>query len=385
MHQIRRMRARFAEDQELLRRSAAEFFASECPVTALRRDLDAHQGRAARIPADTWKRLAELGWLGLALPVEHGGGGLGLVELAIALEEAGRVLLPGPFLATSVFGGLALARVGRPEQQRALLPRIADGSLRVGFALAEGDGGWDPARLALGVQRRGGALELRGEKRFALDAELADLVLVAARDEDGAPAAWLVPTAAPGLALQPTALLDPTRSVAALHFDGVHVDADMRLGDAGAGVSALEGVLDLARVALSAEACGGARRALELALAHARAREQFGRPIGSFQAIQHKCADMLVRVETAVSAAYTAAFAVEHGEPDAHASACLAKATCADAFRRVAGDAIQIYGGLGFTWEQDPQLYYKRARSTEALLGDGAWHYELAARVLLDG
>lgn len=378
------MRARFTEEQELLRRSVAAFLARECPVAALRRWMDARADGRAALPDGVWKEIAALGWLGLAVPAELGGAGLGLVELALVLEESGRVLLPGPLFTTAVFGALALRRAGSAEQQRALLPRIADGSLRVGLLLPGEDGRFDPAEPALRVRRARGVLEVSGDARFALEAEDADLLFAAARAEDGEVHALLLPARAAGVSIRAVPLVDPTRRFAQVRLEGVPADAAARLGPAGGGAEALGGILDAARAALAAEMSGAARQALELSVRHARVREQFGRPIGSLQAIQHRCADMLVQVESACSAAWYAAWAVEHGAPDAHASACLAKAVASDAFRRVAGGAIQVHGGLGFTWEQDPQLYYKRAKSSELLLGDAAFHYELAARELLD-
>ena len=371
------MRARFSEDQELLRRSVAELLASECSLAALRGWMDEGRSGRAALPAAVWRKLAELGWLGLAIPEAYGGAGLGLVELAIVLEETGRVLLPGPLLSTAVFGGLAVLRAGREEQRRALLPRIAEGALRVGFALP----GEEPP---LRFRRHAGGFELSGSHPFVLEAESAELLLVPARGEDGELALLLVPARGEGVALRPVALLDATRSLSELRCDGARAPADALLGEPGRGAAALETILDAARAALAAEMCGGARQALELSVRYARSREQFGRPIGSFQAIQHRCADMLVAVESACSAAWYAAWAVEHGAPDAHVAACMAKAVCSDAYRRVAGDAIQVHGGLGFSWEQDPQLYYKRAKSSELLLGDATFQYERVAQALLD-
>jgi alkylation response protein AidB-like acyl-CoA dehydrogenase len=374
------MQARFSEDQELLRRSIAAFLAAECPVAALRRWMEVRPDGAAALPEAVWSKLAALGWPGLAIPPDYGGAGLGLVELAILMEETGRVLLPGPLFATAVLGARAVLRAGSEAQRRSLLPRIAEGRLRLGFADA-GDPDEDELRLA----RQGGGHVLSGRRRFALEAAEADALLVAARDETGALALLLVPAASEGLTIRPVALVDPTRSLAELRFDAVRLDEGALLGEPGRGEASLGAVLDGARAVLAAEMAGGARQVLELSVRFARTREQFGRPIGSFQAIQHRLADMLVAVESASSAAYEAAWSVEHDAPDAHLAACLAKAVASDAYRRVAGDGIQVHGGLGFTWEQDPQLYYKRARSSELLLGDAAFHYELAAAALLDG
>jgi alkylation response protein AidB-like acyl-CoA dehydrogenase len=261
----------------------------------------------------------------------------------------------------------------------------------VGLLLTGDDGRFAASEPPLALHAAGGDLAVSGRARFALEAEGADLLFATARGTRGETLSLLLPARDPGGALRPVALVDATRRFAEAHLDAVPVGDGALLGGSdgdvgdGRGAAALGEILDAARAALAAELCGAARQALELSLRHARAREQFGRPIGSFQAIQHRCADMLVRVEGACSAAWYAAWAVETRAPDAHRAACLAKAVASDACRRVTGDAIQVHGGLGFTWEQDPQLYYKRARSSEMLLGDASFHYELAARELLDG
>jgi alkylation response protein AidB-like acyl-CoA dehydrogenase len=361
---------RLSEEQELLRQSVRDFVARECPLARVRELAE----RDLPFPADLWRAMAELGWLGLDLPAACGGLGLGAVEVAVVAEELGRGLVPAPFLASAVLASGAVALAGSDAQRRALLPSFADGS-RVGTLVLDGAGGPD------GITARSTAhgLRLEGTASFALDADAAHLLVVAARGPDTGTTLALVERAAPGVLLRRIGWLDLTRRVFEVTLDGVDVGAETVLDRPGRGGPLLERLLDRARAALAAEMAGGAARVLEMSVAFASTRQQFGRPIGSFQAVQHTCADMLVRAEGARSAALHAAWAVAVGEPDAHVAACLAKAWCSEAYSSVAGDGIQVHGGLGYTWEQDLHLFYKRATADELLCGDAAAHRELAA------
>lgn len=372
------------EEQEFLRSSARDFLAAECPMALVRRGVDPHD-RAPQTPAHLdplWRAMAKLGWMGLVIPESHGGAGLGFVDLAVLLEEMGRALMPAPFLSTVALGAHAIALAGSESQHAALLPRVARGEIRITLAQCERGGDWDPDTTALPatVTQRGDILE--GRKLFVPDADTADLFVVAARAAEGL-SLFLVERDAPGVEVRRIDFIDRTRSVCEITFAGVR--AAERLGPLGQGATTLTRVNDAARVALAAECSGAAHWALDAAVSYAKTREQFGRPIGSFQAIAHKCADMFVLVESARSAAYYAAWALEADAPDAHASTCMAKAYCADAFAEVAAQAIQVHGGLGFTWEQDLHLYYKRAKACQVALGDAVFTRELAARVLIDG
>jgi alkylation response protein AidB-like acyl-CoA dehydrogenase len=317
------------------------------------------------------------------VPAEYGGAGLGFVELALLLEETGRALLPEPLFSTAVLGAGALLLAGSEAQRRRWLPEIAAGRCRTALALLEEDGRWGAEGIALPAGR------LTGTKRFVLDADRADLLIVAARSggrgEDGVTLA-LVEARTPGVTLRPTAFVDLTRRVAQLRFEGVRVDESELLGPEGAAWPVLSRLLDLARAGLAAESLGVAERVLELCVAHARSREQFGRPIGAFQAVQHRCADMLVRVELARSAVWRAAWSLAAESPaEAHVAASMAKACAGEACREVAAAGIQVHGGLGFTWEQDLHLHYKRAKANELLFGDGPACRELVAASLLRG
>jgi len=374
--------ARLSEEQELLREWARDFLARECPMGLVRGFLDDPRG----FDDAWWRKLAGLGWTGLVLPEAHGGAGLGWLDLAVVLEEMGAALAPGPFFSSVVLGATAIARAGTAEQHARFLPGLASGERRATLALAEpGGGATGPVRLV--AEPDGDGVRLTGAKAFVPDGHTADWIVVAARRgaPDGPLVLAVVPGDAPGLAARPVAFTDATRKLAELSFAGVAVPNDALLGTARDATPALEATLDAARVALGAEMAGLGQRVLDLSVAHAKTREQFGRPIGSFQAIQHKCADMLLRVENMRSAAWYAAWALAEGEPDAHAAACMAQAYAAEACARVAGDGIQIHGGLGYTWEQDLHLYYKRAKADEVALGGAVEHRELVARAVVDG
>jgi alkylation response protein AidB-like acyl-CoA dehydrogenase len=327
--------------------------------------------------------MVQLGWLGLVFPERYGGAGLDRVDLAVLLEEMGRVLVPAPFFSTVVLGGGAIVVAGSEEQKRDLLPRVAAGELRLSLAQLESDGRWDVASIELPARSTAGGYSLSGRKLFVPDAGTAHRLVVLARCEAGL-TLFLVECETPGVAIRQIDYVDRTRPLFEVTFDDARVEREAILGGIGLAESLLEEVHDLARAALCAEMCGGAQRVLDLSLAHAKSREQFGRPIGSFQAISHKCADMFVKVESTRSAAYYAAWSLAAADPEAHMNACMAKAFCAEAYAKVAAEGIQIHGGLGFTWEHDLHLFYKRAKACEVALGDVAWTRERAARVLID-
>jgi alkylation response protein AidB-like acyl-CoA dehydrogenase len=380
------MDVQFTEEQSLLRETAASFLADRCPIELVRAVMESKDGPSAAVD-ELWNAAASMGWTGLIIGEEHGGAGLGAVELAVLLEETGRVLMPAPLLST-VIGAYAIAIAGDEAQQARYLPAIATGKLRASLAqLEDGIGRWGPGGISLAAERTAKGLELTGTKLFAIDAGLAGLLIVPVRTfGSGADGITLlvVEASTPGMTVEPTAYTDSTRKLATVSFDAAVVPKDAVLGEIGEGWPLLERVLDFAKVAVSAEMCGGAARVLELSVDYAKTREQFGRPIGSFQAIQHKCADMLVLLESARSSAYYAAWALANDEPEAHVSACMAKAYCSDAFTRVAGEGIQIHGGMGFTWEADLHLYYKRAKASALAFGDPVYNRELVARAVVD-
>lgn len=373
----------FSEDQELLQQSARSFLQGECEIALVRRLMAEPEGHAPEL----WAKLAELGWLGLILPEEHGGVGLDFVDLAIVLEEMGRVVLPGPFFSTAVCAASLLLDADADDLVAETLPRIAAGELRATVAWLEASGRSEAEAIKTTWKATPEGFRLDGTKVFVPDALGADLLLVAARAEGSAGEdgidLFAVPSSTDGVTVTPLKTLDQTRKQAEVRLAEVDIPRRARLGPEGSGWSLLEHLADRARVALAAESCGGTARVLELSVEYAKIREQFGKPIGSFQAIQHKCADMMVRVESGRSVAWYAAWAIANRAPDAALAASMAKAYCSDAYREVAGEGIQIHGGIGFTWEHDMHIYFKRAKSSEAAFGDPVWNRERIAQQIL--
>ncbi len=363
-------------EQELLRRTARDLLADRAPIARVRHMIADGGG----LDDADWHRMAALGWQGLVVPEEHGGAGLGMLELAMVLEEMGRVLLPGPFIGTTL-AALALVAGGSDAQRARWLPRICDGSVRAAIALLEESGRWDPAAFTTVARSDAGALVLSGTKRFVPEAAGADVILCAVRRaDDGVLALVLVEAGTSGLTIAPLATMDRTRRVDDVSLDGVRVRPEHVLPcDAEAMLAQL---LDRGRVMLAADMMGGAERVLEMTVEYAKVRRQFGHAIGSFQAIQHQCADMSVEVEKAKAATYYAACADADGADDAALASAHAKAIAGDAYRFVTARAIQVHGGIGFTWEHDLHLYFKRAQSDEVTFGDATYSRELAAQRL---
>jgi alkylation response protein AidB-like acyl-CoA dehydrogenase len=369
----------FSEEQEMLRSSARDFLAKEAPMTYVRKMMEDEVG----FTGDLWKKMADLGWMGLILPEQYGGSGLDFVDLIVVLEEMGRVVLPGPFFSTVVLGGVALLE-GGSELKQALLPKIASGDLKVTLAQLEPSGRWDADGIQLAAKADGGGFVLTGTKLFVPDAHVADEMVVAARTpgskgRDGI-SLFLVDARAAGITTTQLKTMDQTRKLAEVVLKDVRVPADRVLGKVGGGWALLDRIVDRGKVGLCAEMCGGAQRVLEMSVDYAKVREQFGKPIGSFQAIQHKCANMLVEVESSKSVTYYAAWAVANDVAEAPLAAAMAKAYCSDAYRHVSGEGIQIHGGIGFTWEHDMHIYFKRAKSSEVTFGDATWNRELVAQ-----
>ena len=370
----------FSEEQEMLRSSARDFLAKEAPMTYVRKMMDDEVG----FTAELWKKMADLGWMGLILPEQYGGSGLDFVDLIVVLEEMGRAVLPGPFFSTVVLGGVALLDGGSAALKDALLPKLASGELRVTLAQLEPSGRWDADGIQLAAKADGGGFVLSGTKLFVPDAHTADHMVVAGRapgstGTDGI-SLFLVDAKAPGITTTQLKTMDQTRKLGEVVLKDVRVPADRVLGPVGQGWALLDRVIDRGKVGLCAEMCGGAQRVLEMSVDYAKVREQFGKPIGSFQAIQHKCANMLVEVESSKSVTYYAAWAVANGVAEAPLAAAMAKAYCSDAYRHVSGEGIQIHGGIGFTWEHDMHIYFKRAKSSEVTFGDATWNRELVAQ-----
>jgi len=373
----------FSEEQEMMRQSARQFLEAECQMSYVRKMMEDDGGYSA----EQWKKMAELGWMGLIFPEEYGGSGLTMVDLVVILEEMGRVVMPGPFFASVILGALAIDLGGTADQKTRYLPDLAAGRTKATLALVEQSGRWDVEGIQLAAKRSGAGFTLNGTKLFVHDAHNADVLVVPARtNRRGADGTTLFLVDAKQHGVNTTVLktMDQTRKLCEVTFHNVKLGTGAVLGSANAGWPLLDRVIDRAKVALCAEMCGGAQRVLEMSVEYAKVREQFGRPIGSFQAIQHKCANMMVQVESAKSATYYAAWAVANDVPEAHLAACMAKAYCSDAYRLVSAEGIQIHGGIGFTWEHDMHLYFKRAKGSEVTFGDATWNRELVAQIVLD-
>jgi alkylation response protein AidB-like acyl-CoA dehydrogenase len=371
----------FSDEQELLRRQARDFLDRDCPTRRVRELMEDELGHDPAM----YKRMAELGWTAIPFAERHGGLGLGLVDLVVVLEEMGRHLVPSPLSSTVGLAGMTLAASGAEEHAARLLPAVCDGSACATVALVEESGRWDAGGVRMPAQRSGDAWLLRGEKLFVPDAHVADWMIVATRTADD-PAdgltLLLVDARAPGLTVRPLRSMDATRRTAAVGFDDVEVAAEAVLGEPNRGWATLRRGLDRALVGVSAELAGTAQRVLELSVEYAKVRQQFGRPIGTYQAISHRCADMLVAVESAKSLVYHAAWALDNDVPEAPLAAAMAKAYASDAARSVAGGGLQVHGGIGFTWEHDIHLYLKRAKWGEATLGNASHHRERVAQLL---
>ncbi len=373
------MRFDLSETQQLLKTSARKFLRAECPMAEVRRLADTATAHDDAL----WRKIAGQGWTGLLFPEEHDGSGMGMVELAAAMEEMGRALLPGAYLATSVMAGALINAGGTDAQKRKYLAPICRGEARASVALLERSASWSPAAVSLEASSSAGGYRLRGKKLFVQDAGGAAFLVCAARADGGLLLA-VVDAGAAGLSLEPLASMDLTRKLYAVDFDNVAVSGDQVLALGDPAQSALERMLDVGAAAVSAEMVGGMQRVLEVSVEYAKTRKQFGRPIGQYQAVQHMCADMLVMVEGARSAAYHAAYSLEEKLPEASLAVSIAKAYTSDSYREVGNRGIQIHGGMGFTWENDLHFYYRRAKASEILFGDAAYHRERIARLAID-
>jgi alkylation response protein AidB-like acyl-CoA dehydrogenase len=363
------MKLVFTPEQDELRASVRRFLAARSPIAAVR-ELMADE---AGYDPSVWKQMADqLGLQGLAIPERFGGSGFSFVELGIVLEEAGRALLPAPYFGSAVLAAYAILDSGDEVAAADLLPGIADGSRIATLAFTEESGRWELEALSMTAEAEGDGWTLTGVKSYVLDGHVADLLLVAAVTPGGL-SLFAVDATASGLTRTALPTVDQTRRLARVAFDRTPARL---VGVAGGASATLARTLDKAALALAAENVGGAQRALDMAVEYAKVRQQFDRPIGSFQAIKHKASEMLLRLESARAAAYFGAWAVADDSDEVPVVASLAKAYSADAYQYIAGENIQIHGGVGFTWEHDAHLYFKRAASGQQFLGDGTLHRE---------
>lgn len=364
------MQFTFTDEQEEFRGVLRRFLEAKSPTATVRKVMETDAG----YDAEVWRQLSqELALTALHIPEEYGGAGFGVTELAIATEEAGRALLCAPFFASAVMASTAIIEAGSADQKRALLPDLASGEKIGTLAAAEPGGGWAPDKIAMTAEADGAGYRLSGAKSYVLDGMNADMLVVAARAPDGGLALFTVDPEAAGVARQALKSMDPTRRLARIDFENAPA---VLLGDSSAGAAAYDRVLDVSLIALAGEMAGGAERLREDALEYVSMRMQFGRSIASFQVTKHKAADMLLEVELAKSAAYSAASAFDDGDEGASAVASLAKAIGSDVYMQTAIHAVQMHGGIGFTADNDTQLWFKRAKASEAFLDHADAHRE---------
>jgi alkylation response protein AidB-like acyl-CoA dehydrogenase len=352
------------ESQEILKDSARKFFAGECPSTEMRRLMETDTAYDATL----WSKLTDQGYTGIIFPEAFGGVGLGKVELMLLMEETGRALLPGPFFSTVVLAGTVLDTVGTPEHKEKYLAPICRGEVRSTVAILEAGASWNLRDIQLSAVNG----KLNGEKFFVSDAAVADFLIVVARN-----GVFVVDSKARGLKISPMSGIDLTRKLSVVEFNNTPAEqlgSDLNLPRA----------LDIATAALAAELVGGMQRTLDVTVEYAKTRKQFGKPIGIFQAVQHQCVDMYLETESSRSAVYYGGWALEENSPDAATAVSIAKMYCSDAARTVGNRGIQIHGGMGFTWENDLHLYYRRAKASETAFGDATFHRERIASMVID-
>jgi len=369
----RRPRLAFTDEQEQFRSTVRRFLDDKSPTTEVRRLMATEEGYDPAV----WRMLSnDLGLPGIHIPEQYGGAGFGMVELGIVSEEFGRALLCAPYFSTAVLAANAILNAGSETQKAQLLPDLASGARLATLAITELNGSWDPAAIETVATPDGDGYRLNGTKSYVVDGNLADLLIVAARrpGTTGSDGLGLFALDAKSSGVERTALqpMDPTRKIARIDFRGARAEL---LGKGGA--DAIARTLNQAAIALANESVGGAQKLLESAVAYSKLRVQFGREIGSFQAIKHKLADMLLDVELAKSAAYYAAQAAAVDDPEWPALASLTKAGASETYLEAAKATIQIHGGIGFTWDNDTHLWFKRAKSSEVFLGHPSYHREL--------
>jgi alkylation response protein AidB-like acyl-CoA dehydrogenase len=364
-----------SKPQKMLQGSVKEFLSRHCSLERVRELMETPTG----YDAELWEGLTDQGWTSLTLPEAYEGLELGAVELVAVTEAMGSYCMPGPFV-SNLWGAELIAASGNEAYAKQVLPGVADGETKLAVALLEESGSWDPADCAVAFEEAGDAAAVTGEKLFVSDAEAADVILVVGR-LGGELAVVAVPRESDGVTIEAMPAIDATRKLYKVSFEGVGGTLVVR-GDQAE--SALHRATRLATVAVCGELVGGMQWVLDTTVEYAKTREQFGKPIGSFQAVQHMCADILYYLESARSAAYYAAWAVSVDDEGADSAVSVAKAYCSDAGREVGNLGIQCHGGIGFTWEHDLHLFYKRAKSNEILFGDATFHRERIAAMVID-
>lgn len=372
------------EVQKDIAKEARRFLQNECPMDYGREMFENERG----FTEDIWAKMAKMNWMGTRIPEPYGGMGLEQMDLNVLLEEMGRAVLPGPFFSTVQLAGEAIIAAGSASQKEYYLSGIAEGVIKGTLALHEPDGGSDPSYIQMEARQDGNTFVLNGAKIVVPDAHIADFLVCAARTESGCDSShgitlFVVDLPADGANVSLLPTMDGTRKYCAVDFKGLRLGFEKILGEPHKGGEALSQILQRAQVGLSAECVGGAQRAMEIATNYAKIRIQFGQPIGAFQVIKHRCAQMYVEVESSRSVLYWAAWAQDHGESqEAAIAASVVKVYCSEAYRNVSTNTIQVLGGTGMTWENDAHLYLKRAKANEVVLGDPIYHRERVAKLL---
>ncbi len=369
-----------SEEQELLQHSARDFLARECPTTLVRAVTQSDDG----FPRALYQKIAEMGWAGLVIPEKFGGQGLGVLDLTVLAEEMGRAVVPGPFFSSSVLAALSLVYAGSAAHKQEWLPRMAAGEAIGTLAFLEESDRLDAAGISARCTKTRGGYQLDGVKLFVTDAQVADVIVAAFRSrgkEESGISLFLVSRDTPGVSVQPLQSVDQTRRPCEVVFRKVDVPASAQLGDDTKGWKVLRRVMDAACVVLAADSLGGAQQALEMSVEYSKVRQQFGRPIGSFQALKHMAAEIVSDMEPARSLVWYAAYAYDHEPRNAARAAAMAKARLSDVYSRATNRAVQIHGGIGFTWEHDLPLWFKRAKWNEAAFGDATFHRERLAQL----
>jgi alkylation response protein AidB-like acyl-CoA dehydrogenase len=376
------MDLRFSEEQEALRNSARKFLENEFDMESVFAMWEDEKGYTE----DTWSRMADLGWLGLRIPEEYEGVGLSFVDLAVLVEEMGRVAMPGPFLST-VLATEAIIEAGSTGEKEALLPRIARGESKATLAISEPAFRYDAGGIGLRAVPEGEVYVLNGTKLFVLDGHVSDLIVLAARTREGLHpeegiTLFLLDKDVPGVSTQLHSTLDRGRKQCELVLENVRIPASKVLGEVDRGWPTLNRTVNKGAVALSMEMVGGGQKVLDISVEYAKVRVQFDQPIGSYQAIKHKCAQMMLEVEAARSIAYYAAYAIDVGGEEADIASSVAKTYCSEMYRNATVEAAQIFGAISLTWEHDIHVYLKRAKMNEYTFGDPAFHRERLAMEL---
>ena len=372
-----------SDTQQTLKTTARKFLSTECPLAEVRKLSESEHA----FDATLWRKIADQGWTGILFDEQYGGSAMSMVDMAAVLEEMGRALLPGPYLSTALLAGAAIDRAGDDAAKHKYLTTICSGETKATLALLEEHASWSPHDVKMvaktAATTSGSGYTLSGSKLFVPDAGVADLLVCAAKIDQEL-AMFVVPAKTPGVKIERMPSIDNTRPLYAVTFENAALSADTLLARGERAYTGLHYALNVATTGLAAEMVGGMQRLLDITVEYAKTRKQFGKPIGQFQAVQHQCADMLVYTESSRSAAYYAAWALSEGGEDTNAAVSVAKAYASDAYREVGNRAIQVHGGMGFTWENDIHLFYRRAKASEIAFGDATWHRERVAKAVID-